>query len=444
MDEGDYKAEEQAKRIQRSAYIWNTASGLLTAFQSVVILVVVTRVCDVTTAGVFTLAYANANLFLNVGKFGMRQFQASDPSAQYSFSEYRASRIATVFAMLLTSSAYLAFLSSVNDYSVEKAATIGVFCLYEAVVAFEDVFFGNFQQHGRLDVAARLLTVRAGSALVVLCIVIALSRSLLFAVILATVYILLFLVGELAFAKKRYGLPASTGVFEARKVCKLLIACFPLFAAAFLLFYIGNAPRYAIDASMGDAYQAYYGYIARPVFVVTLLASLIYNPIITSMADQWLHGHLRAFCIRLGKVALAIVGITACCDLAAFLFGVPVLDYLYNADTAPYLGDLIVLVTGGGFLAMATLAVLGITIIRFQRVLVPVYAVVAIGAWAISGFAVSEWGITGAAWAYFTSMTTLAIILVALFFVGVRVQNNALSKTRKSSDGSDDANIMFK
>lgn len=435
MGGDNHIVEEQTKRIQRSAYIWNTASGLLTAFQSVVILVVIARVCDVVTAGVFTLAYANANLFLNVGKFGMRQFQASDPSEQYSFSEYRASRMATVFAMLLTSSAYLAFLSSANDYSVEKAATIGVFCLYEAVVAFEDVFFGNFQQHGRLDVAARLLTARAGSALVVLCVVIVLSQSLLFAVILATVYILLFLVGELVYAKKHYGLPVITGEFEARKVGKLLIACFPLFAAAFLLLYIGNAPRYAIDASMGDAYQAYYGYIARPVFVVTLLASLIYNPIITSMADQWLHGYLRAFCIRLGKVALAIVGITACCDLAAFLFGVPVLDYLYNANTAPYLGDLIVLVTGGGFLAMATLAVLGITIIRFQRVLVPVYALVAMGAWALSGFAVSEWGITGAAWTYFASMATLAIILVAIFFVGVRVQDNAHPKLFNSVDG---------
>ena len=70
-------ATSSPKDYQRSAYIWNTAGSMLNAFQSVIMLMVLTRVCDMATAGVFTLAYANANLFLNMGSYGMRNFQAS-------------------------------------------------------------------------------------------------------------------------------------------------------------------------------------------------------------------------------------------------------------------------------------------------------------------------------------------------------------------------------
>ncbi len=43
---------------QRSAYVWNTAGSMLNAFQSVIMLMVLTRVCDMATAGVFTTACA--------------------------------------------------------------------------------------------------------------------------------------------------------------------------------------------------------------------------------------------------------------------------------------------------------------------------------------------------------------------------------------------------
>ena len=418
---------EELKRRERSAYRWNTVAGLLNAVQSVIVLMAVTRVCDAAAAGVFTLAYANANLFLNVGKFGMRSFQASDRRGQFAWRDYRASRAATTLAMLAAGGAYLAYLAVTNGYAPDKTAVLAVFYLYETVAAVEDVYHGNFQQHDRLDVGARLFALRIGSTIVVLCAGIVLTRSLLAGSAAATLYTAAFLAAALLFARKRHGLPVggAGGRRGEGGVLKLLKTCLPLCVAGFLLFYIGNAPRYAIDSLMGDVSQAYYGYIAMPVFVVSLLASFIYNPMIASLADQWGRGEVRAFSLRFGKVTLAIVALTAACDLAALLAGVPVLDFLYRADTAPYLGDLVVLVTGGGFLAIASLAVLGITIIRFQRVLVPVYAVMAVVAWALSNFAVAGFGIDGAAWAYFASMAALSVLLAAAFLAGMRVQRSA-------------------
>ena len=66
------------ENIEKSSYIWNMAGSMLMAFQSVIMLMILTRTVGLGEAGVFTIAYANASLFLNIGKYGMRNFQVSD------------------------------------------------------------------------------------------------------------------------------------------------------------------------------------------------------------------------------------------------------------------------------------------------------------------------------------------------------------------------------
>ena len=58
--------------IKRNSYIWNIIGGLINAFQSVIILIVLTRVLDIEMAGIFTIAWAIANLAITIGKYGVR------------------------------------------------------------------------------------------------------------------------------------------------------------------------------------------------------------------------------------------------------------------------------------------------------------------------------------------------------------------------------------
>lgn len=419
MSEQEEKAE--AKRIKRAAYRWNTVSGMLMAFQSVIMLMVIARACDVQTAGVFTIGYANASLFVYLGKYGVRRFQVSDIKEQFTFNDYRATRIITDVAMVISAAAFLAWSATSNGYALEKTATMAAMVAFKLVDCSEDVFMGNYQQHDRLDVGARVLSVRMSTSIVLFATLIAVMHSLFIPMTITVIYTALFYFLEVIYVKRRYGMPVKSKRVSAQNVRKLLTTCFPLFAATFLLFYIGNTPKYAIDTFMDDAAQAYYGYVAMPSFVVTLLAGFIYNPIITSLTEQWLNGEVRPFLKRFAKIAGAIFALTIGCDLAALIAGVPVLDLLYNADTAPYLPELIILVTGGGFLALTTLAVLGITIIRFQRVLVPVYAVAAVVATLAANWATATWGVLGAAWVYFASMVFLTIAFTALFLIGTRI-----------------------
>lgn len=416
---------ESNTSVERAAYIWNTAAGMLNAFQSVIMLTVLTHVCDVVTAGVFTIAYANANLFLNLGKYGVRNFQVSDVHSKYNFASYHAARIVSVLAMLICGAVWTAWSAFTVGYTVDKTLVVLMMLFFKAIDAYEDVFHGNYQQHGRLDVGAKVLTFRMLTMIVLYAGLIVVTHNLLLALTVTTIFTALFFVGETIWAKRTFGLPVGSIHFTCSKkdVFALLKECFPVFLAAFLLFYIGNAPKYAIDAVMNDAAQAYYGYIAMPVFVVGLLAQFIYNPIIASLSEDWAEGRSQKFAKRFALQVLVIIGITVGCVVAGWLLGVPVLDILYNAELAPYRIDLVVLLVGGGFLATATLFTTGLTIIRWQNKLIPGYVVVSLAALLLCRPAVQAGGIDGAAWIYLALMAVLTIWFGIVFALGVKKGN---------------------
>lgn len=414
----------QARNIERDAYIWNTAAGLLNAFQSVIMLTVLSHMCDAATAGVFTIAYANANLFLNLGKYGVRNFQVSDVSEKYGFSAYHVARIVSVLAMIAFGAAWAIWSSVTVGYSAEKFLVILVMLLFKAIDAYEDVFHGNYQQHGRLDVGARVLTLRMISMIVLYAGLIVVTRDLLVSLSVSTLFTAAFFVVETVWVKRRYSLPrnqtAPSSKPNTSSILSLLKECFPVFLALFLLFYIGNAPKYAIDAVMDDVAQAQYGYIAMPVFVVGLLANFIYNPIIASLSEDWAQGRVKKFARRFALQVLIIAGITVGCIAGAWAIGVPVLNLLYNTELAPYKGDLLILLVGGGFLATATLFTTGLTIIRRQNKLIPGYVAVSIAALVLCNPAVGIGGIHGASLIYLALMAVLTIWFGAAFALEIR------------------------
>lgn len=393
----------------RSAYIWNTVSGLLMAFQSVIVVIVISHVCDAAAAGIFTLAYAHANLFLTIGKWGERAYQASDTMGEYSFAEYGVSRIVTSLLMLALGGALLALNAASVGYSPEKTTVIFLMLLFKLVDCVEDVYHGEYQREGRLDVAGRVLTARLLTTIALYVAAIAILRDQLPALALATAYTTLFAVCECVWARHRHSLPQSGQGFSPDKVGKLLLACFALALVTSLQYYLTNAPKYAIDASLDDLRQAYYGYLAMPTFVVSMLSSFIYNPNLTPLGLSWAQRDIRGFSSTVGRIVASIVAITVACDVAAAILGIPILSALYATDLSPYGVELVVLVTGGGFLAVAMLLTSIMAIMRRQNGLIAGNVISAVLAALLCPIATEHFGISGAAWSYLATMVLLVI-----------------------------------
>lgn len=405
-----------ADKVMRSAYIWNSIGSLINAFQSVIILVFLTRVCSLEDAGIFTLAFANANLFLNMGKYGMRNYQASDVAQRYGFKAYRASRAVTCAFMIACGSAHLVFSAISNSYSLYKSLCILTMIALKVIDAVEDVYDGAFQQVGRLDISGKQMTLRMCCMIATFVIGAVITKNLVTATLAALVVSLVVLVGSLVFIKSRHDLPGRDAASSILSPWGLLRDCLPLFISTFLLFYIGNAPKYAIDTYLSDVAQAQYGFIAMPVFVVSLLAQFVYMPLVEPLSSMWADREISSF-INTFTQQVGIIGlITAVCVIGAAIIGVPVLSVFYNTDLTSFRFDLCVLVLGGGFLALATLFTMGITVMRRQDSLISGYAVVAIAAFVLSDCLVRLFSIRGASFAYILCMTVLAIWFGAQFY----------------------------
>lgn len=409
----------KSKNIDRDSYLWNMIGSVLQAFQSVVFLMILTRTVGLVQAGIFTIAYANANLFLNIGKYGMRYYQVSDVKEQYSFKEYAYSRKITVAAMIVVSFAYTGYAAAVNGYSSEKIWIIVWMCLYKAADAIEDVFCGKYQQKGRLDVASKVLVIRTGIAVLVYAIGIVLLQNQLYALVIATIISYALLAWFLYYTEKIFNGNGNKETMRIGQVMRLLKSCFPLFIGFFLSFYIGNAPKYAIDSQLSDEVQACYGFIAMPVFVIGMLNNFIFNPLLHRMAILWEERNISEFRRQIILQICAIALITIVCIIGAWIVGIPVLSWMYHTNLAEYKAELLILLAGGGFLGLSGLLNAMITIVRFQKSVAWGYGVVAVMAFLLSDPIVQSYGIMGAAVLYTILMGGLSICFGGFLIVGV-------------------------
>lgn len=405
-----------SKDVQRDSFIWNMFGSMLTAFQSVIFLMVLTRTVGLIEAGIFTIAYANANLFLTIGKYGMRYFHVSDVKREFSFADYQMSRWITTAAMMITAVVYVVYTASHQNYSPDKAMVIIWMCIFKIPDVIEDVYYGEYQREGRLDIASKVMTVRVFTTMLVYLTVLMLCKSQLVALIISTIYTFAVMIMLL---KETVGLFAICRLRKSANVKLLLKQCFPLFAGSFLAFYIGNAPKYAIDALLTDELQACYGFIAMPVFVIGLLNGFIFNPMLYRITCVWEERRLGEFTRQILLQIFYIVLITGICMIGAYLIGIPVLSFLYHTDLAPYKKELLILLLGGGFLGASGLLNAAITIMRKQKALLWGYLAVAVGALFLSKVSVQMWGMLGASMLYMVLMLGLCMCFAVILIKGL-------------------------
>ena len=406
----------KSENIERESYIWNLIGSTLNAFQSVIMLAVITRVTNLNDAGIFTIAYANSILMLNIGKYGMRNFQVSDYDSQFSFSEYKLSRLYTTLAMVSVSLIYILIISNLNDYSVTKSLTVLIMCVYKAIDSFEDVYHGLFQQENRLDIAGKALSIRMFCSIIIFSLSIFISKSLLISLIITTIASSIIFIYLTSIAYREYKIEKKPIL---KNVILLLKICFPLFLSVFLSFYINNAPKYAIDSILNDELQACYGFIVMPVFIIELLNGFIFNPVIYTLAKEWSKRNMHRFKAIIIKQIVIIAIITLLCESAAYIAGIPLLSMLYSTDLNKYKTDLLILLLGGGFLVLSGLFNTVLKIMRKQNKAVYIYAFISLIALIFSSKIVRSYSLRGASYLYLILMflSSVLFIIFSIYFI---------------------------
>ena len=311
--------------IQKKAYLWNMVGSICYSLSSFYYMILVTRICGVEEAGVFSLAFATAQLLLTIGRFGIRTYQATDLKYEYSFREYLLSRGVTSAAMVLGAVIYVYF----NHLDKWKASIFIWVSIFKMVDAIEDVFHGEMQRRFRVDLMGKMLAFRNMISCVIFTCLLLESRNLGFTCEMTAIMSVVICCLGNAIALR--GLLGNVHLGDNKKMRKLLFTCFPIFLSTFLSLYLYNVPKYAIDHYMEVEIQAYYGILFMPSFVITLFSEIITKPLMTTITMEW-ERDIKKFISIVVKLLILIVLGTVCVVVGGPFIGRYLLELISGVD----------------------------------------------------------------------------------------------------------------
>lgn len=401
--------------LEKENMIWNMTGSFFYAFASMVLSFLVLRIAGEEQGGIFSFGFSTIGqqMFL-LAYFGIRPFHITDGTNQYRFGDYLHHRYVTCAMALLLGAGYLACIG----YSWQKAQIIFLLIVYKVIDGFADVYESEFQRQGCLYLTGRSNTFRTilsvGIFLATL-----VSGAGLFAACAAAVLgqiagVVLFDIVVLRELKRvDYGWSAKQGV-------SLTASSILLFVSVFLDFYIFSAAKYAIDAHLGDAASGYFNVIFMPTSVINLAAGFVIRPFLTYLTDCWNEHRFSDFKKKLLTIMAVIGGLTVLAVGGTVVLGRPVLALLEWLLGKSYSGTLtalwpafIMIVLGGGFYAVLNLYYYALVILRRQKLIFGIYAVLTVLAAILAPRLTVALGIFGAAFAYLILM-----IVMAAGFVG--------------------------
>ena len=408
--------------IGKQSVFWNMMSSGLNSIVSMLLLWVVTLLNGVSDAGIFSLGFSTSQMMLTIGNYGMRNYQATDVTNKYSMRIYEASRIVTNIIMMISALGFVWF----EGYYFEKAMITILLCLLKVTDAIDDVYGGYYQVKGRLDISGKIMSIRILTYVVGFVVSLIFTHNLILSCLIATIISTIVLI--LLVNSTKIVIPLEKPVFHWREIWSLLIECFPLCISAFLLIYMGNAPKYAIDTYLTAKDQAYYTYLFMPCFVTNLFVGFALQPLLVRLSKSWVHQEYRKFIKLCGLIFAGAVAISAFIIVAGTILGCPVLSVVFGVSLAKYRNVLIILLIGGAFFAFAVIEQVILTVMRRQLYLLIGFGIASAVALFISGSLVKKWALLGAAYAYTISAGTLFLVLAFMICIFLYLEKNTSKK----------------
>lgn len=392
------------------------------ALQSSVILFSIARNKELSEAGIVTIGFALAAFFTIIARFGVRNYQVTDVHEEHSFTDYFYLRIITVTGTFIVAMIYVTILIWSSKYNLYKGLIVLEIIVLKLVDAFEGLYVGRFQQIGRLDIGARIATIRIVISTVIIFVLIWFVNNLLLCFligIISSIGIDIFMIIK----EKKYA-DFSVITTTKKRIYLLIGNVVPLCLGAAFHNYIGNAPKYLVDYYLSDDMQAISGYIMMPMFVIAVLNSFLMQPTVKTLGDAWDNKGvkiIRKLVIRhvvlIGFVSLVVM-------ILGIIIGLPLLSWMYKVDLMNYRRVFFFVMIGGTLYTLSSYVIVILTTIREQNWIV-VGCIISFAVYIIMGKRmVNSMELIGASYLYIISN----LVLLAVFSLGVLKKRLALKK----------------
>lgn len=389
-------------------FIWNTIGSTLASFNSLFFLIAITRINGLDDAGIFSITVATAYILYIFAIYSGRNCQVTDIKGEIKDKDYIVSRMITCTGMLIITVGFMIL----SKYDYYKSTILFCLCLWKALEAFGDVFYGVLQKNEKLHLVGKSLVIKSIVGILLFVAVDYFTNNLIYACISLPIVSLLTILC--------YDLPkAIPFIVKEEKatsthVWKIYKSEFFLFAGSFLTMYILNAPKYAIENYLTNDIQAIYGIILMPASVLSLFAQFIIAPAMNDLTKLYKENNLKQMKKIENKITYMIIGFGILAILLGYFLGIPVLNLIYHVDLTGYTMVLIAILFSYILYAMGFVKTIILTIYRNIKEQFWVYLVTGIVAFIASNYLIYILGEKGIVLSYFVIMLTYYLLFFAL------------------------------
>ncbi len=407
--------------VNKKEFIWNTIASIVTSAVSVVLLLVCTRVNGTDVAGIFAITFA-ASMTLNaIGDYGIRVYQVTDSKRKYKFGEYLTMRWTVIIAMVIVSIIYML----ISGYNTEKFLICLFLVLYRVVENLSEVYQGELQLNGKLDIAGKSIIYRNVASMFMFAVVDYFTKNLVFAtaVMFITNAVIIFFY-DIKIIKEYQ---ENKLIIKVKNLIHMLKDCLPVCISTVMNLYISNSPKYAIDKAGTYEMQTIFNIIYLPTFTINLASLFILKPIMKTMASLWNEDKIKDFFKLLLKMFGVISVVTLFIEIICATIGLPILKWIYGVDVLSYTKEVSILVLSGGFFAFSVVLFYALTTMRAQNKVMIGYVLTSIFAYFVAYEGVKKYALFGAS---VTNLMVTMFLFIVLLIVTV-VEVKILKKKKK-------------
>lgn len=398
----------------KNSFFWNTLGSGLNSINSLLLLIIVTRINGIYNAGIFTLSFATACMFYVIAIYSGRTYQVTETDKEISDNEYIINRLIASFIMLLISFLFAIF----YNYNNYKIIIFMLICGFKCIEAICDVFHGILQKNNRLDIVGKSLLLRSLLNIIIFVIIDMITKNLIFScisLIVSNIFVLIFID-----IKKSLLYKEKSNYINKKSIFKIFTFGFYVFAFTFVANYIVNAQRYPIDSFLEDNLQTIFGIIIMPGTIIMLVNQFIIQPIIIKLKESYLSKLKEQFLSIIYKVILLTLLTGLLVMITAYFIGIPILNLMYGLNLKIYLYNLILVLFGATLYTVSSVLSNGLIVLRKTKIQMFIYIIIAIFTTIISNKFVYLFGFNGAIYSYLLTMILLLLLYIIVFFINVR------------------------
>lgn len=393
--------------------IYNTIGNVVYMACLWLISILVVRISGFYDAGIFSLAMTIGNIFYFIAMYGIRSFQASDVTDEYSGKVYFKARIITVIASLVICCVYLC-LTKCNFYSF---LAVLIYTLFRGIEALSDVAFGELQKVGHLEVAGISMSVKGIICIVVFSFVLVLSRNLNYALLsIVFVAIVFFIFYDYRKCKKYCNLMKQN---SNGNVKKLLFTGFPMLLTTVFPIIVTAIPRLTLENFYGTEMLGIYSSITMPTVLLTTIIPNMLCPFMTYYGICFQKKQKKKlFILMWGSIfCSALLGLIA--SVLAYFLGDVIMGIIFGEKILPYMYVFIPLIIATTIYAFSMCGNSVLVTIRQPAWLTSFAASALLISIVITPWLVQNFFMLGAVWAF--GIPFAVQFLLQVIFVGYKL-----------------------